>query len=72
MQPPLIPGIGPQKIWPIVLPLVLTFAVSLFIIWIRGRGYALAWLPSVLLVVLKVLGLIAVALVISAIWPRKS
>lgn len=72
MFPALIPGVGPQKVWPIVLYFVLIFGLTMLVIFLRSRGYALAWLPSVLLVVVKVLGLIAVALVISAVWPRKS
>ena len=67
---PWIPAQGP-RIWPGLLYLALTFATVLIILFLRDRGYALAWLPSVLLIVIKALGVIAVVLVIWAIWPKK-
>lgn len=71
MLPPLIPGTG-TKAWPIVLYFLLTFSAIIFILFLRSRGYALAWLPSLLSVVIKVLSLIAVAVAIWVFWPPKS
>jgi hypothetical protein len=66
------PSQSPKPAWPAALYFVLIFGVSIFIIFLRSRNHALAWLPSVLSAAIKILGLIAVAMAIWVFWPPKS